>query len=262
MREYVQMFAKTFDFKSKSDLRDFWIAELFNILFCILFCLLALPYASDLQVLLKAVLAFEGLYNVIIFLPSISLVCRRLRDAGFSPFVILIGVTGIGVIILLFLCCMPSKLSIQPTNNDNFQTDFAENINEQYNIQNENFEQSLSKTEQNLMQNQPNNEKNEQNNQNFGQNKIVQKSETAVQNDPTEQEKLQPQSVATNKNIENKNQNDLASQTKTTQSKTRKTTKTEQVSRSQKIKLLQQKRDVGEISVFEYQQEILKLLSK
>ncbi len=50
------------------------------------------------------------LFNLVIVLPSLALGARRLRDAGLSPWLVLLNILfGIGTIIFLILCALPSK---------------------------------------------------------------------------------------------------------------------------------------------------------
>lgn len=237
MTEYAQMFTKTFDFKGRSSPRDFWIAQLFSFLFCILFCFLALPFAKDFQIFAKAVFALEGLYNVMLFLPSISLLCRRLRDAGFSPFVAVLALLpAVGWIILLCLCCMPSKQSFEQL----YKTDSPK-----YDFANSEQSEDLQITFEQIAQNPA---------------KVQEHSD----NQSVEMSKVDTAHVEAKPETETKTVVAVFDKPKQMpkSSQSVKKTKDAQVSRSQKIKLLQQKRDLGEISIFEYQQEILKILRK
>lgn len=244
MREYAQMFKQTFDFKGRATRKDFWFAQLFNLLVCILFCMIALLFYKDAQIFTKAIIALEGLYGVITFLPSISLICRRLRDAGFSPYIILISVFGIGIIILFCLVCMPSKQVVKPWYRDYKNNPDEIILDDQDETQNQVFDENIAKNEQNYAENEQFSQKIEQNKS------VVLKQEEYEINDNIE-EKVENHEIA----------NENYSQTKSAR-KTKQSTTVQKSSRSKQIKLLQQKRDSGEISIQEYQQEILKLLSK
>lgn len=112
MRAYFEMFAKTFDFGGRTSRKQFWIAQLFNFIFCVLFCFLALPFASDLQLFETAITALEGIYVVIVFLPVLAICCRRFRDAGFSPYLVLLAlIPVVGEFIVLCFLCLPTKTS-------------------------------------------------------------------------------------------------------------------------------------------------------
>ena len=50
------------------------------------------------------------IFSLIVLLPSLGILVRRLRDAGFNPWwVLLLILPGIGGIILLVMACFPSK---------------------------------------------------------------------------------------------------------------------------------------------------------
>ena len=49
-----------------------------------------------------------GLYILAVFLPSLGLTIRRLHDAGYSGFFVLLEFVGLGIVTLV-LCIMPSK---------------------------------------------------------------------------------------------------------------------------------------------------------
>ncbi len=44
------------------------------------------------------------------FLPSLAVQCRRLRDAGLSPWFVLLGLIPLIGVALLFMCIVPSKI--------------------------------------------------------------------------------------------------------------------------------------------------------
>ncbi len=114
---------KSFDFKSKTSRKDFWITWtwVFLINFFIVFgCFVlfldlqyfgtfgASKYSSDRQVyfyLLTPLL----LEHIITLIPSLSLQIRRLRDISKNPIWILIGLIPFGGIILLILYLSPSQ---------------------------------------------------------------------------------------------------------------------------------------------------------
>lgn len=50
-----------------------------------------------------------SIVNLLLLLPSLGVAIRRLRDAGFSPWWFLISLTGIGVLVLLFMWAQKSK---------------------------------------------------------------------------------------------------------------------------------------------------------
>lgn len=49
-----------------------------------------------------------GLISLALLLPSVAIAVRRLRDAGFTPWLLLLGIIGLAIIPLI-LCMLPSK---------------------------------------------------------------------------------------------------------------------------------------------------------
>ncbi len=91
------------DFAGKATRKQFWLFVLFNFL---------------VFLVLSIILGFFGkagdiLYFVCqlaVLLPSLGIAARRLRDGGFSPWLLLIGLIPVlGWIVLLVLYLMPSK---------------------------------------------------------------------------------------------------------------------------------------------------------
>lgn len=54
------------------------------------------------------VLLILGLYGLAAFLPNLGLIIRRLHDAGYSGFFVLLNFVGLGIVTLV-LCILPSK---------------------------------------------------------------------------------------------------------------------------------------------------------
>ena len=51
-----------------------------------------------------------ALFGLALLLPSLAIAARRLRDGGFSPWLLLVGlIPGFGGVILLILLLLPSK---------------------------------------------------------------------------------------------------------------------------------------------------------
>ena len=91
------------DFAGKATRKQFWLFVLFN--FLVFF-------------VLSIILGFFGkagdiLYYICqlaVLLPSLGIAARRLRDGGFSPWLLLIGLIPVlGWIVLLVLYLLPSK---------------------------------------------------------------------------------------------------------------------------------------------------------
>ncbi len=98
---YQGFWTRAFDFSGKSTRNAFWYAFLDNFIITIILSILS-SQASFFGVL-------ATLYTIATIIPGISLVIRRLRDAGKAWAWILIGLIPIiGAIWLLVLYCQPS----------------------------------------------------------------------------------------------------------------------------------------------------------
>jgi len=89
------------NFSGRTSRKDFWLTVLIFLIIEIVFSLLtaAVPVLGFLV----------WLFGIIIIIPSLAICARRLRDAGFSPWWLLIGLTGIGTIVLLIFFLLPKK---------------------------------------------------------------------------------------------------------------------------------------------------------
>ena len=84
-----------FDFKGKETRKVYW---LFYLNCIILYSILGVISGT-----------LSGIVGLVLLLPALGILVRRLRDAGFSPWWALLALTGIGGIILLIMACFPSK---------------------------------------------------------------------------------------------------------------------------------------------------------
>lgn len=113
------MFAKYFidpiknhylDFGGKATRTQFWAFYGWNWLVGVAFAILAIVLYQVADALGGLVAVAAGLFGLAILLPSLAIAARRLRDGGFSPWLLLIGlIPTIGAIILLVLFLLPSK---------------------------------------------------------------------------------------------------------------------------------------------------------
>lgn len=94
------------DFKGRATRKQFWLFTLFLIL--IMFILgIILGIAGVAQ---AAAGNISMIIQIALFLPSLAIAIRRLRDAGFSPWWILIGLIPLlGWFVLFVFYCFPSK---------------------------------------------------------------------------------------------------------------------------------------------------------
>lgn len=90
------------DFSGKATRTQYWLFVLFSFL---------------VFLILSWVLGFLGNTGAIVYfvcqlailLPSLGIAARRLHDAGFSAWWLLLALTGIGAIVLLVFFLLPSK---------------------------------------------------------------------------------------------------------------------------------------------------------
>ncbi len=91
------------DFAGKANRKQFWLFVLFNFL---VFLVLSIV----LNFLGKTGDVIYFVCQLAVLLPSLGIAARRLRDGGFSPWLLLIGLIPVlGWIILLVLYLLPSK---------------------------------------------------------------------------------------------------------------------------------------------------------
>lgn len=99
---------KYFAWTGKADRQEFWMYTL-----CVFALFIGLSVVSCILGFIK--LGFLGSLLIAVCVlglicPNIALMLRRLRDAGFTPWLILVSlVPFIGGIALLVLLCLPSK---------------------------------------------------------------------------------------------------------------------------------------------------------
>jgi uncharacterized membrane protein YhaH (DUF805 family) len=122
----VTTLSKIFDWSSTADQREFWIFTFFSFFFQITVSALILfvhamliSFAIDdwynfephsFMATFRWLNGFHLLPALMLFLPSLALTARRLRDAGQSPFWMLLMLTGFGGILIFVACALlPSQ---------------------------------------------------------------------------------------------------------------------------------------------------------
>ena len=110
-RAYKKYWMGYVDFTGRSTRSDYWLAVLANtivsiILFTVIIVVIVFDSpGSDYHVIPNL------LYGLAIYIPSIALQVRRLRDAGFHWALIFLRFASvIGDIVLLVLSCQPTKV--------------------------------------------------------------------------------------------------------------------------------------------------------
>ncbi|MGX7025789.1 DUF805 domain-containing protein [Vagococcus hydrophili] len=133
LNSYQDYWKKYVDFGGRSTLADYWWVVLCNfIVGILLFMLLVISYgginalSDDFNPMSLIVVILSGLFFLATIIPNISLVVRRLRDAGFHWGLIFLNlIPYIGSLVVFILCQFPTKEPISPNDfyNQN-QTDF------------------------------------------------------------------------------------------------------------------------------------------
>ena len=108
---YRSFWSKSFIFKGRTARSDFWLAAAANAIVIIavlaLGALLVGLWGDSATV---GPIAFLVIYSLAAIVPNISIQVRRLRDAGFSPWLLLLSlIPYLGGIILFIMYLQPSK---------------------------------------------------------------------------------------------------------------------------------------------------------
>lgn len=94
-----------FDFSGRATRTQFWMFALINFIVG-----LVLGFVCSMFLKEKTASIISTIYWLALLLPCLGIAARRLRDGGFTPWLLLIGlIPFIGWIILLILYIMPSK---------------------------------------------------------------------------------------------------------------------------------------------------------
>ncbi|MFI3170656.1 MAG: DUF805 domain-containing protein [Faecalibacterium sp.] len=100
MKEYLAMWKNYANFTGRSTRSEYFLALLCNFIVSYLFVFLATQF--DLM-------PIASLYGFLVFLPSLALQIRRLRDAGKSwAWALLLPVPLLGILIVILLSCKES----------------------------------------------------------------------------------------------------------------------------------------------------------
>ena len=127
-RAYKKYWMGYVDFTGRSTRSDYWLAVLANtivsiILFTVIIVVIVFDSpGSDYHVILNLLYGLAMVYFFATYIPSIALQVRRLRDAGFHWALIFLRFASvIGDIVLLVLCCQPTKVEFPFNNFNNLQ---------------------------------------------------------------------------------------------------------------------------------------------
>jgi len=107
MNEYINMWKNFADFSNRANKRDYWMAYLIHVLVSVVVALLA-QFTT---------IVIYWIYLFVIIIPSVSLMIRRLRDAGKEWYWIFISlIPCVGIIILIYFLIQPSVTSTSDWN--------------------------------------------------------------------------------------------------------------------------------------------------
>ena len=116
-KAYKKYWMGYFDFTGRSSRSDYWLAVLANtIVTIILFSIVIVVTVFDspnshYHIIFILLYLLAMLYFFANYIPSIALQVRRLRDAGYHWALIFLRFAYvIGDIVLLVLCCQPTKV--------------------------------------------------------------------------------------------------------------------------------------------------------
>ena len=115
------------DFKGRSTPSDLWSAYLAHLLIVFagnwleaVFESMADEISSDLFTISVILFLIIFVFCIAAVLPCIAIAVRRLRDAGYNwPYIFIPLIPFVGIFILIFLLCQPTKVEVPLNNVDN-----------------------------------------------------------------------------------------------------------------------------------------------
>lgn len=100
MKEFLDVFKKTFDFSSRSRRKEYWMFMLWVFIFTIVLAIV--EYATGL-IIEPDIGILTTIFSLVILIPSISVTVRRLHDIGRTGWWILLGLIPLLGWIVLFI---------------------------------------------------------------------------------------------------------------------------------------------------------------
>ncbi|AWN23516.1 DUF805 domain-containing protein [Deinococcus irradiatisoli] len=109
MNEFVQVFRKWNVFSGRARRREYWMFTLFYFVFGIVFGILDVVFGTVGESSASVGL-FYGVYSLVMLFPSLAVLCRRLHDAGYNNWWLLISLVPlIGQLVLLIFTLQDSQ---------------------------------------------------------------------------------------------------------------------------------------------------------
>ena len=127
---YKKLWKGYVDFEGRSTRSDDWFAYLANMFTVVAFYVLLAVFggiagatdSSFLAVISLILLLIFFAYGIAACLPGIAVTVRRLRDAGYHwAYIFIPLIPFVGIFILIFLLCQPTKVEVPLNNVDNPQ---------------------------------------------------------------------------------------------------------------------------------------------
>ena len=108
---YVGVMRKYAAFGGRATRTEYWLFALAQVVILVGFSVVAfLSLFSGSEVVTGALLAIAALYMVGTILPGLGVTVRRFHDAGYSGWMVLLGlIPSIGVIVVLVFMALPSE---------------------------------------------------------------------------------------------------------------------------------------------------------
>ena len=102
-------FSKGLDFKSKIARKEYFGSQ-FLVFLSIIFLLIISTIANEKSSIAGTIFAYILVFYILLALwCQLPLSIRRLRDAGFNPWWVLVGILPFGGLALFIMHCQPSK---------------------------------------------------------------------------------------------------------------------------------------------------------
>ena len=106
---FIEFWEKSFDFKSKTNRKVFWLTVLQES--CIYVGGVLLFYFSESGESIDSIVQFSWLYAIFSFIPNLSIQIRRLNDIGKEPVWVLLSLIPFVSLILIFWYVKPAQKS-------------------------------------------------------------------------------------------------------------------------------------------------------
>ena len=97
MQEYLEFWKRYVDLNARTNRRGFWMWFLVN---------LVVSFVIGLAAVFSGLEILSSIYSLAIFVPTLAIIVRRLRDAGKNPVWVVATIIPIVGLITLYFCCL------------------------------------------------------------------------------------------------------------------------------------------------------------